>query len=135
MSDKLNYIVSKKNILYSFFTILIMGAILVDLTFSSRLFNENFDTYIYLLFVCLVLWFAFYFILWVQLKNPLCTEKIMDFAILFFLTISTIISIVSTISFLAGIQENNLFPLTSSCIIAIRTIQFQNKRTSLRTRK
>ncbi|MBE6681868.1 MAG: hypothetical protein E7600_06265 [Ruminococcaceae bacterium] len=118
--------------LYSNFKYILCGTciyflllIVYDLLVFARSKEEILVTYICGAVVCVLAWFAMKFVLWIQVKNPVCTEKVFNFFSMFFLTGFALAALILFFEFLLC---NFVIGAFISPVVCLSVIHTQGKR-------
>lgn len=76
--------------------------ILYDFLVYTRSMQERLVTYLFLPFICLIVWFSVKFIFYVQLKNKICSQRFYNVFVICALIVFGMASVVLGIEYFAG---------------------------------
>ncbi len=115
------------NLKYIFLGVCIYFLFLIvyDIFVFERGKEEILITYIGGAVVCILAWFAMKFVLWIQIKNPMCSEKAFNFFSIFFLAVFALVTLILFFEFLFGEFVIGIFISPVACLSVIHT---QGKR-------
>ena len=122
--------------LYSNFKYILCGTciyslllILYDCFTSDRSFHEMLPFYAESAFVCAIVWLGVKFVLWIQLKNDMCSTGVFNFFSMFFLVGMSVFTIVSMISWLLQGFDIGAFAYS---VAVLSIIHIQGKREGIK---
>ena len=98
--DRINFLLFKhRKMLFIIAIIYYLLLIAYDLIFLKRPADITITTYILALVLCIFVWFGVKLVVWVQIKNNLCTDKLLNVFIFIFIIFSTISSSILSLEY------------------------------------
>ena len=124
-----NYFINQRNNMKKTACVVVVITFIIDVFFSGQPIGIKMSLYFATLLMCVFVWFGIYFILWIQLKNPFCSVKMLNFLVGFFLIFSVITSAFSLLYFCFNYRDSEYMNSTFLSLTSMLTvIRFQCKR-------
>ena len=125
----LNYFVVQRGNIKKIICVVMAITLILDVCFSEQPIKILLIQYCYTLLTCVLAFFSLYFILWVQVKIAIATEKMLNFAVLFFIVFSIILFVLFFFNFCFSYRNiESLNIAFMSMALLLSAIRLQCKR-------